>query len=161
VISLNPRRVLFRLWIVSGALFVLGVGTASHNSIREEFRVSRIDYDVIAKKYGGETLLPVECGQARGVATTDYAKPAFVAPHVLLGSDLPCGLRSPKQTGTDLSLHLAVTPELVPYWHCDRAICLETLRPSSIPIWQIQGQPDRPLVWSKRFPPNSSRQIMD
>ena len=64
-------------------------------------------------------------------------------------------------TGTDLSLHLAVTPELVPYWHCDRAICLETLRPSSIRIWQIQGQPDRPLVWSNRFPPNSFRRIME
>src|SRR5215472_13486300 len=53
-------------------------------------------------------------------------KPAVVAPHVLLGSDLPCGLRIAQTTGTDLSLHLAVTPELVPYWHCDRAIGIAT-----------------------------------
>jgi hypothetical protein len=70
---MNVRRGMFRLWIVSSALFVLGVGAASYNTIREEFRASGIDYDAIAKKYGAETLLPVDCGQARGVATTDYA----------------------------------------------------------------------------------------
>ena len=70
---MNIRRGMFRLWIVSGALFALGVGAISYSSIREEFRLSGIDYDAIAKKYGGDTLLPVDCAQARGVATTDYS----------------------------------------------------------------------------------------
>ena len=70
---MNIRRGMFRLWIVSSALFVLGVSAALYSRIREEFRASRIDYDAIAKKYGGDTLLPVDCGEARGVATTDYS----------------------------------------------------------------------------------------
>jgi len=70
---MNIRRGMFRLWIVSSALFVLGVSAVSYSAIREEFRASSIDYDAIAKKYGGDTLLPVDCGQARGVATSDYS----------------------------------------------------------------------------------------
>lgn len=64
---------MFRLWVVASALFVVVVGAASCNGIREEFRISSIDYDAIAKKYGGDTLFPVDCGQARGLATTDYS----------------------------------------------------------------------------------------
>src|SRR5215475_6575323 len=55
---------------------------------------------------------------------------------------------------------VAVAPELLPYWHCDRAACLETLRPSSIRIRQIQGQPHRPLVRSNRFPPELGKHIV-
>jgi hypothetical protein len=58
--SMNIRRGMFRLWIVSSVLFVLGVSAALYSGTREEFRASRIDYDATAKKYGGDTLLPVE-----------------------------------------------------------------------------------------------------
>ncbi len=70
---MNIRRGMFRLWIVSSALFVLGVSAASYNAIREEFRLSDIDYDVFAEKYNGHKLLPVNCGEALGVAATDYS----------------------------------------------------------------------------------------
>jgi hypothetical protein len=70
---MNVRRGMFRLWIVCSAIFVLGVGAASYSGIREEFRAAGIDYDAMAKKYGGDTLLPVDCGQARGAVATDYS----------------------------------------------------------------------------------------
>jgi hypothetical protein len=70
---MNIGRGMFRLWVVASALFVLGVSAACYKGIREEFRISSLDYDAIAKKYGGDTLFPVDCGQARGVATTDYS----------------------------------------------------------------------------------------
>src|SRR5437867_10460472 len=70
---MNIRRGMFRLWVVSSALFVFGISAASYNTIRDEFRASSIDYDVIFKQYSGDTLLPVDCRQARGVATTDYS----------------------------------------------------------------------------------------
>jgi hypothetical protein len=70
---MNIRRGMFRLWVVASALFVLVAGAASYNGIREEFTLSSIDYDAIAKKYGGDTLFPVDCEQARCLAATDYS----------------------------------------------------------------------------------------
>jgi hypothetical protein len=70
---MNIRRGMFRLWIVSSTLYVLGISVTSYDAIREEFRASGVDYDAIASKLGGETVLPVDCGEARGVAITDYS----------------------------------------------------------------------------------------
>ena len=67
------RQGMFRLWVVFSVLFVLVVGVVSYREIREEFHVSHIDYDAIAEKLGGEKLLPVDCGEVRGVATADYS----------------------------------------------------------------------------------------
>jgi hypothetical protein len=63
---------MFRLWIVIGSLFALGVIAASYSSIRQEFVASHVDYDAIDKKYGGENLLPVNCEKTRG-DTSDYS----------------------------------------------------------------------------------------
>jgi hypothetical protein len=54
----NIRRGILRLWFVLGALFVLGVGAASYNTIREEFRAANIPPDcneAVVKQYGGTT----------------------------------------------------------------------------------------------------------
>ncbi len=70
---MSIRRGMFRLWVVASALFVLGVSATSYNAIRQEFTESGIDYDALAKEVGGDTLLPIDCGQARGVAAIDYS----------------------------------------------------------------------------------------
>ena len=69
---MSVRRGLFRLWVLSAALFVLGVGVSSYQTIRDEFREAarpRNYFDALAKKFGGEMLLPVDCLGTRGDMT--------------------------------------------------------------------------------------------
>ena len=71
-LCINIRQGIFRLWIVSSVLFVIGVGAISYGSISEEFRVANTDWDAEAAKYGGWSLLPADCTKARGTAGIDY-----------------------------------------------------------------------------------------
>ncbi len=73
---MDIRRGTFRLWVIFSALFVLGVGVSSYHTIREEFTAATRPpdyYDIIAKKFGGEPLLPVDCLEARGDSGADYS----------------------------------------------------------------------------------------
>jgi hypothetical protein len=67
---MNWRRGLFRLWIVGTALFVLAVAFVSYSEIKGQF-------DAIALQNWAEAndalLVPQLCGEARGVAGTDYS----------------------------------------------------------------------------------------
>jgi hypothetical protein len=60
---MNWRRGLFRLWIVGSALFVLAVAGTSYSDIKQKFNAVGLSQFV---------LLPVLCGDARGVAGKDY-----------------------------------------------------------------------------------------
>jgi hypothetical protein len=68
---MNLRRGLFRLWIVGSALFVLAVAFVSYSDIKREF---------IAVGLSKFVLLPVLCGDARGVAGEDYTTKAGQSP---------------------------------------------------------------------------------
>jgi hypothetical protein len=68
---MNWRRGLFRLWIVGSALFVLAVAFVSYSDIRREFNAVGLSKFV---------LLPVLCGDARGVAGKDYTTQAGQSP---------------------------------------------------------------------------------
>jgi hypothetical protein len=71
---MNLRRGLFRLWIVAGILFALGVAVVSYSGIRDEFRVAAWDNSGAATdKWGGYVLLPTACDEVRGNAGTDYS----------------------------------------------------------------------------------------
>ena len=72
---MNVRQGMFRLWVVLSAVFVLGVVVASYSSIIQEFRFASQDWDAVFKEYGGSgSLIPVDCGQALGVLSTDYSQ---------------------------------------------------------------------------------------
>jgi hypothetical protein len=68
---MNWRRGLFRLWIVGTTLFVLAIAFISYGDIKQQFKdialQARIDRDK------AEFIVPQLCGDARGVAGTDYA----------------------------------------------------------------------------------------
>lgn len=71
---MNARRGMFRLWVVFSVLFAIGIAVTSYNEIRHEFRVADTDFDALAEKYGGYTVLPAGCVEARGVANRDYSR---------------------------------------------------------------------------------------
>jgi len=67
---MNWRRGLFRLWIVGSALFVIAVAVISYSEIKAQFDATALQRWVEAN----DTLLvPQLCGEARGVAGTDYS----------------------------------------------------------------------------------------
>ncbi|HTF70882.1 MAG TPA: hypothetical protein VK638_50245 [Edaphobacter sp.] len=55
-------------------LFMTFIGISSYGDIRDEFRIANTDYDALAKMYGGSTLVPVFCVDARGTLGVDYEK---------------------------------------------------------------------------------------
>jgi hypothetical protein len=67
---MNWRRGLFRLWIVGSALFVIAVAFVSYGDIKREFNAA-----ANAGPWGtsDEVLVPQICGDARGIAGTDYS----------------------------------------------------------------------------------------
>jgi hypothetical protein len=67
---MNLRRGLFRLWIVGSALFVLGVAFVGYSEIKKQFDATALQRWVEAND---ALLVPQNCGQARGVAGTDYS----------------------------------------------------------------------------------------
>ncbi len=68
---MNWRRGLFRLWIVGSALFAITVASISYSGIKAEFNAVALQRTVDASQ--DELLVPQLCGNARGVAGTDYA----------------------------------------------------------------------------------------
>lgn len=70
--SLNIRQGTLRLWVVASVLFAIGVGSASYSGICQEFKNANTDWDAEVKSYGGYSLLPADCGKARGTAGADY-----------------------------------------------------------------------------------------
>jgi hypothetical protein len=64
------RRGLFRLWIVGTALFVLAIAFISYSVIEEQFEETALQHYLEANV---DLLVPQLCGQARGVAGTDYS----------------------------------------------------------------------------------------
>jgi hypothetical protein len=66
---MNWRRGLFRLWIVGSVLFVLAVASISYSEIKKQF-----DATALIRYFEANIMLlvPQFCGQARGVAGTDY-----------------------------------------------------------------------------------------
>src|SRR5215468_9908976 len=62
---MNWRRGLFRLWIVGSVLFVLAVAFVSYSDIKAQFDDTKRLFEDLER-------LPVFCGDARGVAGTDY-----------------------------------------------------------------------------------------
>jgi hypothetical protein len=58
--------VLFRLWIVGTALFVLAIAFFSYSEIKAEFN------GVAPPPQGFEIVVPQLCEDAQGVAGTDY-----------------------------------------------------------------------------------------
>jgi hypothetical protein len=72
---MNWRRGLFRLWIVGSALFVIAVAYVSYGDIKKEFEASALQRYLEANS---KLMVPVRCGQARGVVGTDYERnPGF------------------------------------------------------------------------------------
>jgi hypothetical protein len=72
--SMNLRKGTFRLWLVLSVLFVIGVDGVEYGSIHDEFRNAYTDWDAVASKYGGSTLVPVDCTKAIGKIETDYTR---------------------------------------------------------------------------------------
>jgi hypothetical protein len=68
---MNLRRGLFRLWIIGSALWVLAVAFVSYSEIKKQFRATAQERYVEANAL---LLVPQLCGQARGVAGTDYSR---------------------------------------------------------------------------------------
>jgi hypothetical protein len=69
-LKINLRRGLFRLWIIFACLFVISVGIASSDGIRDEFKRK-----ASTKNQRGFTLMvPVDCSKARGELPSDYSK---------------------------------------------------------------------------------------
>jgi hypothetical protein len=69
---MNVRRGMFRLWTVASTVFVIGVGIASYTSLHAEFINAYTDFDALAAKCGGRTVLPADCASARGSLGSDY-----------------------------------------------------------------------------------------
>jgi len=67
---MNLRRGLFRLWLVGSALFVLAVAFFSYGEIKRQFDATALTRWVEAND---ALLVPQLCGEARGVAGTDYS----------------------------------------------------------------------------------------
>jgi hypothetical protein len=66
---MNWRRGLFRLWIVGSALFVIAVAFVSYSEIKKQFDAAAALHP---PPQGFEIEVPQLCGDARGVAGTDY-----------------------------------------------------------------------------------------
>jgi hypothetical protein len=64
---MNSRR-FFRLWIVGTALFVVSIAFLSYRDIKEQFD----DLTILGEFKKDENVVPVLCGEARGVAGEDY-----------------------------------------------------------------------------------------
>ena len=71
---MNVRKGTCRLWTVLSVLFVIGVGAVEYTEIRTEFRNAYTDWDAVASKYGGSTLVPVDCTKAIGKIDADYTR---------------------------------------------------------------------------------------
>lgn len=71
---MNLRKGTFRLWVILSVLFVIAVGVVQYSDIHTEFRNAYTDWDALAAKYGGSTLVPVDCTKARGTLAADYTK---------------------------------------------------------------------------------------
>jgi hypothetical protein len=67
---MNWRLGLFRLWIVGAAMFVIAVAFVSYSDIKAEF-AAQDGWN--SRPADFELFLPRLCGEARGVAGTDYA----------------------------------------------------------------------------------------
>jgi len=63
---MNIRAGLFRLWVVASVLFIIAVALVSYSGIRNKFHIANTDWDAIAERFGGVSLLPVFCDLARG-----------------------------------------------------------------------------------------------
>jgi hypothetical protein len=70
LLRVNWRRGLFRLWIIGAALFVLGTAFISYGEIKMQFEALA---GWNAKPAGFENFVPQLCGDARGIAGTDYS----------------------------------------------------------------------------------------
>jgi hypothetical protein len=71
---MNLRRGLFRLWIVAGILFAIGVAVVSYSGIKEEFRIAAWDNNGLeTDKWGGYIMLPNACDEVRGNVGMDYS----------------------------------------------------------------------------------------
>jgi hypothetical protein len=69
LMALRVAHGLFRLWILGTALFVLIIAFVSYSDIKKQFRESALQHYL---------MVPVRCGQARGVVGTDYERnPGF------------------------------------------------------------------------------------
>src|SRR5262245_61788713 len=66
---MNLRRGLFRLWLVGAALWVLAVAFIGYGQIMDEFHEIAL-WNWVAANDG--LVVPQRCGEARGVAGTDY-----------------------------------------------------------------------------------------
>ena len=65
---LSWRRGFFRFWVIGSALFVIAVAALSYSEIKAQF-------DAIAFKKVWEQdalVVPIQCGNARGIAGTDF-----------------------------------------------------------------------------------------
>jgi hypothetical protein len=69
---MNLRRGLFRLWIVGSALWALAVAFVSYSEIKKQFNDIAVQA-VLLDERKVEFIVPQLCGNARGVAGTDYA----------------------------------------------------------------------------------------
>jgi hypothetical protein len=67
---MNWRRGLFRLWIVGAVLFVFAITLVSYGVIKQQFEETGFQQWAEAHS---EMVLPVLCGNVRGVAGTDYS----------------------------------------------------------------------------------------
>jgi hypothetical protein len=67
---MNWRRGLIRLWIVGTVLFVLAVAFVSYSEIKAQFNATALQNWAEAND---ALLVPQLCGDARGVAGTDYS----------------------------------------------------------------------------------------
>jgi hypothetical protein len=64
--QLNWRLGFFRLWAVGSALFVIAVASLNYNEIKAQF-------DAYYVEWPGEPVVPQLCGNARGIAGTDFS----------------------------------------------------------------------------------------
>lgn len=66
---MNWRRGRFRLWIVGTVLFLLAITVLSYSEIKQQFEEIALHNYIEARR---EVVVPQLCGNARGVAGTDY-----------------------------------------------------------------------------------------
>ena len=71
---MNVRKGTFRLWVVLSVLFVIAIAVISYSDIHTEFRNAYTDWDADFAKYGGYSLLPVDCEHAKGTLGIDYER---------------------------------------------------------------------------------------
>ncbi len=102
--EVNPKRRLFRVWVVLSALFILSVTLYRYDLFRDEFsRASWVHgLTVPDNEYGNENLLPLRCDTARGMQD----------PTLLRGYlKLSIGSRPfREQTGEDIDLSAGLVP---------------------------------------------------